>query len=186
MELSLYCFSLIIVRPQGAWVSETGYSEPPAKVSLPAGGTWKPLEASRGCSWSRIFAEFANQPLAHASGVALGSLGVYFGELSAPKNDDFGTCGLVLSACAVRCAFWLFCDTFFHLVFWVVGPRAQTGQMRKLTHLPCENLFFQGTRQRRARHRKGNRRPKTIPKVDATRPLNMSTPCDFPRSRARL
>ena len=84
-----YCFSLIIVRPQGAWVSETGYSEPPAKVSLPAGGTWKPLEASRGCSWSRIFAEFANQPLPHASGVALGSLGVDFGELSAPKNDDF-------------------------------------------------------------------------------------------------
>ena len=53
-------------------MSETGYSEPPAKVSLPAGGTWKPLEASRGCSWSRIFAEFANQPLPHASGVALG------------------------------------------------------------------------------------------------------------------
>ena len=75
---------------------------------------------------------------------------------------------------------------FFHLVFWVVGPRAQTGQMRKLTHFPCENLFFQGTRQRRARHRKGNRRPKTTPTVDATRPLNMSTPCDFPRSRARL
>ena len=64
-------------------------SEPPAKVALPAGGTRKPLEASRGCSWSRIFAEFANQPLPHAYGVALGSLGVDFGELSAPKNDDF-------------------------------------------------------------------------------------------------
>ena len=54
---------------------------------------------------------------------------------------------------------------FLHLVCWVVGSRAQTGQMRKLTHLPCENLLFQGTRQRRARHRKGNRRPKTTPTV---------------------
>ena len=88
-QLLLHCFSLIIVRPQGAWVSETGFPEPPAKPALPAGGTWKPFEASRGCSWSRIFAEFANQPLPHASGVALGSLGVDFGELSAPKNDDF-------------------------------------------------------------------------------------------------
>ena len=30
-----YCFSLITVRPQGAWVSKTGYSEPPAKVAFP-------------------------------------------------------------------------------------------------------------------------------------------------------
>ena len=74
---------------------------------------------------------------------------------------------------------------FFHLVFWVVGPRAQTGQIRKWTHIPCEHLFFQGTRQRRARHREGNRRPKTAAKVDATRPLEMPKHCDFPGSRGR-
>ena len=129
---------MIVVRPQGAWVSETGYSEPPAKVSLPAGGTWKPLEASRGCSWSRIFAEFANQPLPHASGVALESLGVDFGELWALKNDDILTCGLVLSACAVRCAFWLFAILFSSrfLGCWAAradGPNAEidTPSMRK-------------------------------------------------------
>ena len=166
-------------------MSESGYSEPPAKVSLPAGGTWKPLEASRGCSWSRIFAEFANQPLPHASGVALGSLGVDFGELAAPKMLIFERLFWFFPR-ALFAARFGFLRYFFHLVFWVVGPRAQTGQMRKLAHSPCENLFFQGTRQRRARHRKGNRRPKTTPTVDATRPLNMSTPCDFPRSRARL
>ena len=57
--------------------------------------------------------------------------------------------------------------------------------MRKLTHPPCENLFFQGTRRRRARHREGNRRPKTTAKVDATRPLEMPKHCDFPGSRGR-
>ena len=63
--------------------------EPPAKVALPAGGTRKPLEASRGCSWSRVFADFVTKPLPDASGVALGSLGVDFGELAAPKMMIF-------------------------------------------------------------------------------------------------
>ena len=161
------------------------YSEPLAKVSLPAGGTRKALQASRGCSWPRIVADFVTQPLPDASGVALGSLGVDFGELAAPKMMIFERLFWFFPR-ALFAARFGFLRYFFHLVFWVVGPRAQTGQMRKLTHFPCENLFFQGTRQRRARHRKGNRRPKTTPTVDATRPLNMSTPCDFPRSRARL
>ena len=166
-------------------MSKTGYSEPLAKVSLPAGGTWKPLEASRGCSWSRNSVEFANQPLPHASGVALGSLGVDFGELWAPKNDDFLTCGLVLCACAVRCAFWLFAILFSSRFLGCWAARAE-GPNAKIDTPSMRKPVFQGTRQRRARHRKGNRRPKTTPTVDATRPLNMSTPCDFPRSRARL
>ena len=70
-------------------MSKTGYPEPLAKVALPAGGTRKALQASRGCPWPRIVADFANQPLPDASGVALGSLGVDFGELAAPKNDEF-------------------------------------------------------------------------------------------------
>ena len=116
-------------------------SEPPAKVSLPAGGTWKPLEASWGCSWSRIFADFVTQPLPDASGVALGSLGVDFGELAAPKMMIFERLFWFFPR-ALFAARFGFLRYFFHLVFWVVGPRAQTGQMRKLTHSPCENLFF--------------------------------------------
>ena len=184
-QLLLYRISLIFVRPQGAWVSKTGYPEPLAKPALPAGGTWKPLEASRGCSWSRIFADFVTQPLPDASGVALGSLGVDFGELQAPNIMIFERFFLVPSACAVRCAFWLFAILFSSRFLGCWAARAD-GPNAKIDTPSMRKPVFQGTRQRRARHRKGNRRPKTTPKVDATRPLNMSTPCDFPRSRARL
>ena len=38
---------------------------------------------------ARVLADPVTQPLLDASGVALGSLGVDFGELAAPKNDEF-------------------------------------------------------------------------------------------------
>ena len=67
----------------------------------------------------------------------------------------------------------------FHLVFRAFWSRAQKAEMRKSTHSPSENLFFQGTRRHRARHREGNRRPQTAPKIYAIRQINMSKNCDF-------
>ena len=108
--------------------------------------------------------------------------GVDFGELAAQKMMIFERLFWFFPR-ALFAARFGFLRYFFHLVFWVVGPRAQTGQMRKLTHSPCEHLFFQGTRRRRARHREGNRRPKTAAKVDATKPL--AKPQDNPKSRPK-
>ena len=113
-----------------------------------------------------------------------GPLGSISESLQLPKMMNFER----LSApFRVRCSLRVLtvCGTCFHPVFCVFWPRAHKGQMRKLTHSPCENLFFQGTRRRRARHREGNRRPKTAAKVDATRPLEMPKHCDFPGSRGR-
>ena len=67
--------------------------------------------------------------------------GVDFGELAAPKMMIFERVVWSFPR-ALFAARFGFLRYFFHLVFWVVGPRAQTGQMRKLTHIPCENLFF--------------------------------------------
>ena len=67
--------------------------------------------------------------------------GVDFGELAAPKMMMFERLFWFFPR-ALFAARFGFLRYFVHLVFWVVGPRAQTGQMRKLTHPPCENLFF--------------------------------------------
>ena len=113
-------------------------SEPPAKVSLPAGGTWKPLEASRGCSWSRVFADFVTQPLPDASGVALGSLGVDFGELQAPNMMIWGCffwfLPRALFAARFDCFRYLFSSRFLcFLAARAQGPNAKidTPSMRK-------------------------------------------------------
>ena len=165
-------------------MSKTGYSEPLAKVSLPAGGTWKPLEASRGCSWPRIFADFANQPLPDASGVALGSLGVDFGELQAPNMMIFECFFWFLPRALFAARFDCFRYLFSSRFLCCLAARAQ-GPNAKIDTLSMRKPIFQGTRRRRARHREGNRRPKTAAKVDATRPLEMSKHCDFPGSRGR-
>ena len=111
-------------------MSKTGYPEPLAKVALPAGGTWKPLEASRGCSWPRIVADFANQPLPDASGVALGSLGVDVGELAAPKMMIFER------------LFWffpraLFAARFGFLRYFFISFSGLLGRARR--RAKCEN-----------------------------------------------
>ena len=174
--------SLITVRPQELNRLPGAVSEPPAKPAFPAGGTQKPLEkpleASRGRSWPRVLADPLTQPLLDASGVALGSPGVDFGELQAPKSTilEGVFCFLPRARVAEHLGCFRSCVSSHFPDFWSRAPKPK---IRKSTHPPSENQLFQGTRRHRARHRAGHRRLQTAPKINSSRQRKLSKHNDF-------
>ena len=72
--------------------------------------------------------------------------------------------GFLWVRCAVR--FQAAFGAVFSSCFQCFWPRAKDAEGQKSTHPPSENLFFQGARLRRRRHKGDNRRPKKGPKTN--------------------